>query len=240
MKIVVCSNSSCSNNLSAKQIKYKGKYCSRSCSASSTNPLHSKESRSTQAEKVRTGKNYIPTKILKSKSCEICEIEFQTYYRTKTCSKTCSLELMSRKRIKFLKENAGTFNWIPNNKPTYFEQSFMDWLDINQYHYIALKYSIHNEDENTTYFLDFFFPSLSLNIELDGTQHEKPESVKRDRIRDAYLKNIGIDVLRISIRDYNKKNNRINCFNKAKEFLRPKKDSNLHQSHLGGDCPSIG
>lgn len=239
IQVKKCLNSNCDNQLTSWQIRNKGKYCSKSCSAKINNQYRSEFSKSKQkatlAETLKLKPKIISkepkVKTLHNLTCIICENNFKSTFKPKTCSSECYKINQSRKRIKFLKENAGTFNWIPNNKPTYFEQSFIDWLDHQEYNYVALKHSIHNPKENTTYFLDFYFPDLNVNIELDGTHHERPDNIKRDEIRDAYLKSIGIDVLRISIRDYNRKNNRINCFNTATEFLSPRKESNLHVSN---------
>ena len=46
------------------------------------------------------------------------------------------------------------------------------------------------------YILDFFCPAAKLAIELDGSGHYEPEQIKHDRLRDAFLKENGIKVLR--------------------------------------------
>jgi len=51
------------------------------------------------------------------------------------------------------------------------------------------------------YYLDFFFPEINLNIEIDGKQHEKNK--EKDAERDEVLKRVkGIDVVRIKWKDY--------------------------------------
>lgn len=52
-----------------------------------------------------------------------------------------------------------------------------------------------------SYIVDFFCPSMNLVIELDGGQHYSDDGIKKDKVRDAYLKNIGLKVLRFSDRD---------------------------------------
>ena len=50
-----------------------------------------------------------------------------------------------------------------------------------------------------TYIVDFYCPSAGFVVELDGSQHyEEPE---KDRIRDAYLTNLGLVVRRYSNAD---------------------------------------
>ena len=51
------------------------------------------------------------------------------------------------------------------------------------------------------YIVDFFCPKSKLIIELDGSQHYQEKGMKRDKKRDAYLKNLELKVLRFSDRD---------------------------------------
>jgi len=46
--------------------------------------------------------------------------------------------------------------------------------------------------------VDFYCPKANIIIEIDGGQHYTDEGVKEDKIRDAYLKNLGFKVLRFS------------------------------------------
>ena len=48
------------------------------------------------------------------------------------------------------------------------------------------------------YILDFYCAAAKLAIELDGSQHYEPDTEKYDAQRTAYLKDIGIYVLRFS------------------------------------------
>ena len=47
-----------------------------------------------------------------------------------------------------------------------------------------------------SFILDFFIPSANVAIELDGSQHFEPVARESDRLRDEYLNNLGIKVLR--------------------------------------------
>jgi very-short-patch-repair endonuclease len=42
------------------------------------------------------------------------------------------------------------------------------------------------------YIVDFYCPTLKLDIELDGATHCTKEEIKRDEIRDKYLQSLGI------------------------------------------------
>lgn len=51
------------------------------------------------------------------------------------------------------------------------------------------------------YILDFYCPSERINIELDGEPHFTEEGAEKDKVRDEFLNNLGIRVLRIENRD---------------------------------------
>ena len=58
------------------------------------------------------------------------------------------------------------------------------------------KASLGVDGDTGWYFLDFFFPSISLNLEIDGKQHGYPERIQSDQERDDLLVRNGIQVLR--------------------------------------------
>ena len=51
------------------------------------------------------------------------------------------------------------------------------------------------------YILDFFCQKALLCIEVDGSQHYEEKGMTHDEKRDSYLKEVGIDVLRVTNRD---------------------------------------
>ena len=51
------------------------------------------------------------------------------------------------------------------------------------------------------YIVDFYCPGARLVIEVDGGQHYGPEEMAKDRVRDQYLREQGLNVLRFSDRD---------------------------------------
>ncbi len=51
------------------------------------------------------------------------------------------------------------------------------------------------------YIVDFYCPKAKLIIEIDGSQHYNDEGVKKDKIRDDYMKEHGLKVLRFSDRE---------------------------------------
>ena len=51
------------------------------------------------------------------------------------------------------------------------------------------------------YILDFYCASARLAIEIDGVSHEHPDQERHDRLRDKWLKNNGIRVMRVPATD---------------------------------------
>ena len=51
------------------------------------------------------------------------------------------------------------------------------------------------------YIVDFYCHSAKLVIEVDGSQHYKYEAKRKDEIRDSFLADLGLIVLRFSNRD---------------------------------------
>jgi very-short-patch-repair endonuclease len=51
------------------------------------------------------------------------------------------------------------------------------------------------------YILDFYAPSAKLCIEVDGPSHDDPARAEHDHRRDAWLKEQGIEVVRVQAAD---------------------------------------
>ncbi len=51
------------------------------------------------------------------------------------------------------------------------------------------------------YIVDFYCPSSKLIIEVDGGQHYQDEGDRRDKVRDDYMKNLGMKILRVLDRE---------------------------------------
>ncbi len=48
------------------------------------------------------------------------------------------------------------------------------------------------------YIVDFYCPKANLIIELDGSQHYAVEGIKKDKMRDNYIREQGYQILRFS------------------------------------------
>ncbi|UCB52350.1 MAG: endonuclease domain-containing protein [Candidatus Zixiibacteriota bacterium] len=62
-------------------------------------------------------------------------------------------------------------------------------------------YQFYRQKIIGNYIVDFYCPKTRLVIELDGSQHYGEEGMKRDKERDAYLKNVGLKILKFSDRE---------------------------------------
>jgi very-short-patch-repair endonuclease len=51
------------------------------------------------------------------------------------------------------------------------------------------------------YIVDFYCPKAHLVIEVDGGQHYSSEGKQKDRLRDEYMAQVGLNVLRFSDRE---------------------------------------
>ena len=71
------------------------------------------------------------------------------------------------------------------------------WYDFLK----PLPVMVHRQKVIGNYIADFYIAEAQLVIELDGSQHYEPSGKQSDQIRDAYLKSIGLTVLRYSNSD---------------------------------------
>ena len=67
------------------------------------------------------------------------------------------------------------------------------WYDCLKH----LPVTVHRQKVIGPYIVDFYIASCKLVIELDGSQHFEEENKAADAQRDTYLKEQGIEVLRI-------------------------------------------
>ena len=62
---------------------------------------------------------------------------------------------------------------------------------------------VHRQKTIGSYIVDFYIAEAKLVIELDGSQHYDEEGSHADQLRDSYLKNLGLTVLRIPNNEVN-------------------------------------
>ncbi|MBE6924410.1 MAG: endonuclease domain-containing protein [Ruminococcaceae bacterium] len=75
------------------------------------------------------------------------------------------------------------------------------WYDFLK----TLPVTVHRQKVMGQYIVDFYIADAKIVIELDGSQHYESEGLEKDFVRDSYLKDMGITVLRYSNSDVNQR-----------------------------------
>ncbi len=79
------------------------------------------------------------------------------------------------------------------------------WYDFLK----ALPVTVHRQKIIGDYIVDFYCASAKCVIEIDGSQHYEKTGVENDRVRDNYLRSLGMTVLRYSNLDINRNFNAV-------------------------------
>ncbi len=122
------------------------------------------------------------------------KIHVESYVQTEETKKSISLGVKKAHKEGRM-WNIGMSRW--NNKPSKPEEIFMKFLnnigfekDVDYYY--EFPFSIYSAD--------FYFPNISLVIEIDGKQHEQKEYMERDKKKDKIINDQGIKVFRITVK----------------------------------------
>lgn len=75
------------------------------------------------------------------------------------------------------------------------------WYDFLK----GLPITVHRQKVIGSYVVDFYIADASLVIELDGSQHFEPKGMAADAERDAYLRSLGLTILRYSNGDVDRR-----------------------------------
>ena len=75
------------------------------------------------------------------------------------------------------------------------------WYDFLR----KLPITVHRQKVFGNYIVDFYCADAKLVIELDGSQHYEERGRQADAFRDAYLKSLGIEVVRYSDLDVDRR-----------------------------------
>lgn len=74
------------------------------------------------------------------------------------------------------------------------------WFDFLK----EMSITVNRQKVIGNYIVDFYIAQAKIVIELDGAQHYSDKGIVNDKVRDEYLNNLGITVLRYSNSDVNK------------------------------------
>lgn len=188
-------------------------YCCRSCANKRT---FTDEQNKKKGRPGRRASNYIDGRSklrkLKTRECSICGTPINALSKTGLCSvcypKNMPNETKERNRQSQRKriEQGKHIGWKSRNITSYPEQFFMRVFDNmgvgDRYiHNYCIRKSDLGIDDASNYFLDFYFESAKLDIEIDGKQHKREDRKKSDETRDALLESYGIQVYRIPWRN---------------------------------------
>lgn len=178
------------------------------------------------AEKIRSTLLTKPTSIIsrknKEKFCEQCSKSFIARNKKQIC---CSIACGAQHRIKnpeyivkcseiqkrLIKE--GKHNgWTTRNILSYPEKYFKEILEVHNIQF-KINFPVKKRElaieEHGCYFLDFLIENKKIDLEIDGSQHNRLERRQADNIRDNRLSAVGYTVFRIKwknpVNDINRK-----------------------------------
>lgn len=149
--------------------------------------------------------------------CEQCGKEHDgTFGSGRFCSRSCSnkwVALHQSPEAKARKVEKGqgnlTHTWVGRKGPALgistdsekFVENFLDFRGIPYVREKRVSLRSLGLDKSGNYSLDFYFPCMNLDLEIDGTTHLKEERVLRDKERDEALQSSGFIVRRIFFDD---------------------------------------
>jgi len=213
----------CHKNLKKNQKRF--------CNISCAKGYSSKHNRDKKNKKIsKTLKNKKRTKILRHKKryyCSKCKKELKKKRKRGLCI-YCYRHFMPKIVRKKLSDamqrrikNGTHQGWTTRNgQASYPERFFIKVLknnNLNFIHEFPIKKRLLGINKNTNYFLDFFFPDVKLNLEIDGKRHLNLKS--HDKFRDSTLIKSGITVYRISWKNISTKAGKEYISNEIKKFL---------------------
>jgi very-short-patch-repair endonuclease len=73
------------------------------------------------------------------------------------------------------------------------------WHRLNRRQVLGV--SINRQKPLGKYIVDFYCASAHLVVEVDGGQHFEADGKREDELRDAFLRSLGLEVLRVSDRE---------------------------------------
>lgn len=124
---------------------------------------------------------------------------------------------ISESRIKFLRENPDQVPYKLNHYSkgrSYAEEYWKVVLDSNNIVY-------EEQYQIGTYQLDFAFPELKIDLEIDGDQHHLDKRiVESDKRRNLYLEELGWTIIRVKWSEYKKLINKKDYVNTILERIR--------------------
>ena len=198
-----------------------GRFCCKKCARSFSTKAKRKEINQKVSKKLKDrAKNNLPkdTSWQVEINCEWCDKLFiKRQKNQRFCSQKCSRTrnwklrtLAAHKANQKLIKEGKYVGWQSRAILSYPEKFFKKVLINNKlFDKCIVNYPIKKKylgiNQTNCYFLDFYFPELKLDLEIDGKQHKYSEREKSDIVRDKLLTNNNIKVYRIEWKNINNK-----------------------------------
>jgi hypothetical protein len=224
--------------ITRKGISKEPTYCSRDCAnIPQLGKRHSKESN------LKTSKTLLGDSKWIDKKCEYCDNTFKILDSRKNSHKNgdlrrfCSTSCGSKNNWgneDYRKRHSEMFcnlllnkkvGWLSHGDVPFSELVYIKFLNENgfadRYHHnFTVNKKEYDSESKSCYFLDFYFPHLNLDLEIDGEQHEQEKRKIHDEERTKFLENHGFIVYRIKWKEIQSK--------KGKEFLKEQQQNLLN------------
>jgi very-short-patch-repair endonuclease len=203
----------CNKMIEVPAKKKCDRYCSRKCGAIAANKARGKWSEETKA-KIKAGlaKHYQKP----DRFCEFCKTKLiNPRKKTKFCSGSCSAKNKwqspeYQEKISNHMKSAPHKGWKSRTKMS---RSYAELFWTDRLTKAGLAFS--PEHPCGKYFLDFYFPELNLDLEVDGRQHRERKEL--DDRRDKHIQSLGIQVIRFPWLGLKK--NKQKTFEQVEQFL---------------------
>lgn len=120
----------------------------------------------------------------------------------------------------------GKPRWHIHRNQSSFAETFFEKVLKNNKIDFKREVAIKKDDGIHCYFLDFLIEKNGklIDLEIDGSQHQLPERLESDKIRDSFLKNKNYIVYRIQWNDIKSENGKLQMKEKINNFLLFLKD----------------
>ena len=221
---MICENCNCEHDGSYGS----GRFCSCKCARGfSTREKRVEITRKrTEANKGRSPWNKLPDKFCKDCGSKIRKRS--TSFLCKKCApkynnilieKRNNLSNAAKKNVREGRHQG----WKTRNISSYPEIFFKRVVENNN-----LKYKFNHPvskkslgvDDCSSYFLDFYFEELKLDLEIDGKQHNYEDRIESDKERDSLLIENGYIVYRIKWKSINNENGKAYIRHEIEKFLK--------------------
>lgn len=198
----------CKDEFVTKNNKRERTYCSQTCANKLS--LGNRHSIRTHEKISNTLKLPEEERVQYRHICVYCGKEFillRKNNKRKYCSNECrNKDPVYRKKLSDSAQervrNGTHQGWISRNILSYPEKYFKAVFENNGFkNKFITNYPIKKRDigidNSACYFLDFYFPDKNIDVEIDGSQHERKEHKIHDQFRDSKLKEHGYKIYRI-------------------------------------------